>query len=169
MNTNYSIHTAYRPASMSAIRFNEPEKAALLDNYFGFPVPNNAVPTINLTLGVISPVITHIKKTGDYGSIGEYQAITKSCETGNPVVTHSNCSYPEINGCIFTYVADVSLNVLKNYMREPFIGSYDKTILTLEEKEKKVRDQVLIKKITEENKKLKEIVDSIAEKISANR
>lgn len=169
MNTNYNMHIAYRPASMSAIRFHEPEKAALLDNYFEFRIPNNAVPTINLTLGVISPSLTHITAPGGRGYAGEYHAIVKSCETGNSIKTYTKSSYPELNGCIFAYVADVSINVLKSLMTKPTLGPALDTIKVLKKRVQAERNQEIIQNLKRENEMLRTTIEDVLKIVSSNK
>lgn len=169
MNTNYNMHIAYRPASMSAIRFHEPEKAALLDNYFGFRIPNHAVPTINLTLGVISPSLTHITTPDCKGYCGEYRVIIKSCETGNPVKTYAKSSYPELNGCIFAYVADVSMNVLKSMMTVPTLGPACDTYKALKKKALMEKSQETIQQLKKENAMLRTTIEDVLKIVSSNK
>ena len=169
MNTNYNMHVAYRPASMSAIRFHEPEKATLLDNYFGFRIPNHAVPTVNLTLGVISPSLTHLTLPNYKGYCGEYRAIVKSCETGNPIKVFAKSYYFELNGCIFAYVADVSLNVLKSLMVNPTLGPAVDTRKALKEKELLKKNQEIIKKLQKENIMLRTTIEDVLKIVAANK
>lgn len=149
-----TITTTYEPKTIAAIQFMEPEKALLLKEYFGGYLPSNiSVPTVNLTLGIISPTFRHVA-----GTVGEYQAVKKSCESGYPVRTYKGSSHEKINGCIFAYVADLPMSVLRDIMRKhPFIGAYDATILALEELEEN-------KHLKENNAKLKKILDIIEEK-----
>lgn len=165
MNNNYNMHIAYRPASVSAMRFHEPEKVLLLENFFGYRLPGNSVPTINLTDGYVSPISTHVHKIGEYGQVGEYLAIVKSCETGNPVKTNKNSSFEEIDGCTFTYVADVSMNVLKEYLRKT--KEYEemlKETMKRHEKEKKAQEEM--DELRKENESLKETLNKIKETLS---
>lgn len=145
------INTTYSPKTIAAIQFMEPEKASLLKEYFGGILPKStSVPTVNLTLGIISPEIRHLKKDKN---VGEYLAIRKSCETGYPIHTHCDSSYKELDGCIFVYVADLPMAVLRDIMRKhPFIGTYDATKLALEEQEEN-------KQLRENNAKLKKILE----------
>lgn len=153
---NKTINTTYDPKTIAAIQFMEPEKALLLKEYFGGFLPKATfIPTVNLTLGIISSEIRHLKKDKN---VGEYLAIRKSCETGYPVHTHCDSSYKELNGCIFAYAADLPMSVLRNIMRErPFIGTYDATILALREREEN-------KLLKVNNAKLKKIIDILGNK-----
>lgn len=152
---NKTVNTTYEPKTIASIQFMEPEKALLLKEYFGGFLPKSTnVPTVNLTLGIISPEVRHFRKE----SVNEYLVIKKSCETGYPVHTHSDSSYKELNGCIFAYAADLPMSVLRDIMRKrPFIGTYDATILALEELEEN-------KHLKESNEKLKKIIDILEEK-----
>lgn len=151
---NKTITTAYEPKTVAAITFMEPEKVLLLKEYFGGYLSSNiSVPTVNLTLGVISPTFRHVA-----GTVGEYQAIKKSCDSGYPVHTYKGSSHEKINDCIFAYVADLPMSVLRDIMRKrPFIGTYDATVLALEELEEN-------KHLKESNEKLKKIIDILEEK-----
>lgn len=170
MNTNYSIHTAYRPASMSAIRFHEPEKAALLDNYFGFRIPNNAVPTVNLTLGIISYKVTHCTNPGEYGYQGEYIAITKSCETSVPVHDlYISSVYYNIDNCIFGYVADLPLNVLKAYMHKPYIPTKEATLNAIKKTKEEEILKETIEKLQKENVMLRTTIEDVLKIVSSNK
>lgn len=172
MNNNYNMHIAYRPASVSAMRFHEPEKVVLLENFFGYRLPGNSVPTINLTDGYVSPISTHVHKIGKYGQVGEYLAIIKSCETGNPVKTNKNSSFKEIDGCTFTYVADVSLNVLKEYLRKTkeYELNNEKQLEILKETMKRYEEEQRTKKemdeLRKENESLKKTLNKIKETLS---
>lgn len=141
-----TITTTYDPKTIAAIVFMEPEKALLLKEYFGGFLPKTTnIPTVNLTLGIISPEVRHLKKSK---GVGEYLAIKRSCDSGYPIHTHCDSSYKELDGCIFAYVADLPMAVLRDIMRKrPFIGAYDATTLVLEEQE--------------ENKRLKEKLEKI--------
>lgn len=149
-----TITTTYSPKTIAAIEFVEPEKALLLKEYFGILPKSTNVPTVNLTLGIISPEVRHFRKE----SVNEYLVIKKSCETGYPVHTHCDSSYKELDGCYFAYAADLPMSVLRDIMRKhPFIGTYDATVLALEEREEN-------KLLKENNEKLKKILDIIEEK-----
>lgn len=153
---NKTITTTYFPKTIASITFMEPEKALLLKEYFGGYLPSNTcIPTVNLTLGVISPEMKHLKKDKN---VGEYLTIKKSCDSGYPVRTHRDSSYKELDGCYFAYAADLPMSVLRDIMRKrPFIGTYDATVLALEEREEN-------KLLKENNEKLKKILDIIEEK-----
>lgn len=155
MNTK-TIAFNYQPKTIASIQFMEPEKALLLKEYFGGFLPKStSVPTVNLTLGIISPEIRHLKKDKN---VGEYLAIKKSCETGYPIHTHCDSSYKELDGCIFVYAADLPMAVLRDIMRKhPFIGTYDATKLALEEQEEN-------KYLKENYNKLKKIIEILESK-----
>ena len=151
-----TINTTYSPKTIAAITFMEPEKALLLKEYFGGVLPKStSIPTVNLTLGIISPEMRHLRKNKNPG---EYLTIKKSCDSGYPIHTHCDSSYKELNGCIFAYVADLPMSVLRDIMRKhPFVGTYDATMMVLVEKEENVR-------LKENNVKLRKILDIIEEK-----
>lgn len=148
-----TINTTYSPKTIAAIQFMEPEKAFLLSEYFGTLPSLTSVPTVNLTLGVISPTFRHVA-----GTVGEYLIVKKSCETGYPVRTYKNSTHEAINGCIFAYAADLPMSVLRDIMRKhPFIGTYDATKIAIEELEEN-------KRLRENSTKLKKILDILEKK-----
>lgn len=116
-NNNMNKAPFYRPTSMGSIRFHEPVKAQLLDTYFGRELPNNCIPTVNFTYGIISDTMTHITKANEYGYVGEVLAVRGSCESGNPVrLAENNKNYPQLNGCVMQFAADVTIGILKDLM-----------------------------------------------------
>ena len=82
--SNNNVNKFYRPATWESICFNDPEKAAVLSDYFekiGWYPRKNGVPTVNLTYGIISPAVIH-SDTWCYGQPLEYLYFTESCKTG---------------------------------------------------------------------------------------
>lgn len=117
--SNNNVNKFYRPATWESICFNDPEKAMVLDGYFekiGWYPTRASIPTVNLTYGIISPIITHITSPGFLGYTSEYTAITKSCKTGKKVRPHRNASYNDIKDCRFAYAADVPTVILKDFI-----------------------------------------------------
>ena len=160
-NNNMNKAPFYRPTSMGSIRFHEPIKAQLIDAYFGRRLSDSCVPTVNCTFGIISDTISHITKNNEYGYVGEILAVRKSCENGNPVhLRNNNKSYPQLNGCIIQYVADVAIGVLKAYMeknpqRLSVVEQYEKC---MEKKNAEFNVKVVEEnKICEQEKKIKEL------------
>lgn len=151
---NKTINTTYNPKTISAIQFMEPEKALLLKEYFGGFLPKStSIPTVNLTLGIISSNMCHFVNTS-----GEYYAIKKSCDSGYPLKANKGSQHEILDGCIFAYVADLPMAVLRDIMRKrSFIETYDATILALEEEEESIHYK-------ENYAKLKKIIDIIEEK-----
>ena len=161
MNHNMNeVNNFYRPATFEAIMFNEPKKAMLLENYFAKQRENmkmSSIPTVNLTYGIISYRITHICNPGYYGGMGEYLAIKKDCETGNPVRAHKCSEFYDINGCRFAYAADLPMSYLvelmdKNKNNDGVLTQY-KNVLKREEENASVIK--LLGELKEENEKLK--------------
>ena len=117
INNNMNKAPFYRPTSMGSIRFHEPVKAQLIESYFGRELPNNCIPTVNITYGIISDTMSHITKADECGYVGEILAVRRSCESGNPVrLVENNKNYPQLNGCIMQYAADVTIGILKDIM-----------------------------------------------------
>lgn len=133
-----TIYTTYQPKTLSAIEFFEPEKAEFLKNYFGGFLPKStSIPTVNLTLGIISPDMKQV-----IGSVGEYLAVKKSCDRQLPIKTNKGSNHEILNGCIFAYVADLPMSVLRMIaFRQAFVGTYDATMIALQsiEKEKQYK------------------------------
>ncbi len=150
-----TINTAYSPKTMAAIEFMEPEKAILLKEYFGeFSPKSTSIPTVNLTLGIISPIFNHITVT-----VGEYQAIKKSCGNGYPIRTYKGSFHEILNGCIFSYAADLPMCVLRDVMRKhPYNNNMYKATLTA------LKEQEESKQLRKNNEKLKKILDILEEK-----
>lgn len=116
-NNNMNKAPFYRPTSMGSIRFHEPVKAQLIEAYFGRELPNNCIPTVNITYGIISDTMSHITKANECGYVGEILAVRRSCENGNPVrLVENNKNYPQLNGCIMQYAADVTIGILRDIM-----------------------------------------------------
>ena len=117
--SNNNVNKFYRPATWESICFNDPEKAMVLDGYFekiGWYPTRASIPTVNLTYGIISPIITHITSPGFLGYTSEYTAITKSCKTGKKIRPHCDSLYNEIKGCRFAYAADVPTVILQEFI-----------------------------------------------------
>ena len=120
--SNNNVNKFYRPATWESICFNDPEKAAVLSDYFekiGWYPRKNGVPTVNLTYGIISPAVIH-SSIWSGGMTTEYLYITESCKTGREVHIKgiaSNTTTKVIDHCCFAYVADVPTSVLKTFIK----------------------------------------------------
>ena len=125
--SNNNINKFYRPATWESICFNDPEKAMVLDSYFEkirWTPRRSSVPTVNLTYGIISPVVTHISYPGYEGYPGEYAIIIKSCKTGDKVNMYYKTTYNGINNCRFAYAADVPTSILKEFIDKTVCWKY---------------------------------------------
>lgn len=152
--TTKTITLDYSPKTIAAIQFIEPNKAILLESYFGGVItPSTSIPTINLTLGIISPEMRHFSR-----NVGEYQAIKKSCDTGCAIHTYKGSGHQVLNDCIFAYAADLPVSVLRDLMRKrKYINPRHATLLALHELEEN-------KNLRENNIKLKKIIDILESK-----
>ena len=150
-----TINTAYSPKTFAAIKFMEPEKYFLLTDYF-YSIPyNTSVPTVNLTLGIISSTMSHYART-----VGEYLAVRKSCETGLPVKTNKGSLHEALNGCIFAYAADLPMAVLRDIIKK----HPDSCMWPEFRTEKALKEREEAEKIRKNNEKLKKILDILEEK-----
>ena len=66
------------------------------------------------------------------GTVGEYLAVKKSCDRQLPIKTNKGSSHEILNGCIFAYVADLPMSVLRMIaFKQAFVGTYDATMRQL--------------------------------------
>ena len=189
INNNVNKAPFYRPTSMGSIRFHEPIKAQLIESYFGRELPNNCIPTVNITYGIISDTMSHITKANECGYVGEILAVRRSCESGNPVrLIENNKKYPQLNGCIMQYAADVTIGILKDIMaKNPQKLSIDEqynnrikeerqarltieNLDTLEEEnhemEKRIKElEKMCKELSRENRKNKNELKEVTKKL----
>ena len=155
--SNNNGNKFYRPATWESICFNDPEKAMVLSNYFekiGWMPKRNSVPTVNLTYGIISPVVTHINYPGYFDYTSEYVAMSNSCKRGERVNLHRNSNHLAIDNCRFAYAADVPVAILKEIIANTTINDhplyqYQKIV----ENRKAMEEAVSIKKENESLKK----------------
>lgn len=160
--------------NMSAMREIMPEKAALMDDIFGYRINSQSVPTYNITRHELSDTLAHCN-ISSYGN-PDYQTerlrILDSCK--RKVYVDMSCSYDKDysygNSGLYIAVSDMPIEILKAIKHEIGNIPYRKWLKNKEEEEKrkaqeKEREEltsILFKKLENcSNEELKKIVDSL--------
>lgn len=160
--------------NMSAMREVMPEKAALMDDIFGYRISGLCVPTYNVTRNELSYKITH--RNGGCGGDVDYQTerkvIIESCTRKSYVNMNWHCfnkGYEGYSG-LYMAVSDMPIEILKAIKHEIGNVPYRKWLNEKKEKEKKEAEakerKELTEKLTEKiekcsNEQLKKILQSI--------
>lgn len=158
--------------NMSAMREVMPEKAALMDDIFGFHVKNQSIPTYNITKHELSDALTHCYAAGRTEYQTERLRILDSCNRKTYV--NMSCSwnneYSYGNSGLYIAVSDMPIEILKAIKHEIGSTPYWKWLEEKKAKEKKETEEKERKELTKElvekietcsNEQLKKILQSI--------
>ena len=168
--------------NMSAMREVMPEKAALMDDIFGYRLSGQNVPTYNMSRHELSDTFTHCNGADNYNP--DYQqerkSIAYSCKEKvfinmKPIYNvywrdNSPYGYPGL----YMAVSDIPIEMLKAIKHEIGNIPYNKWLENKREKEQKEAQEKERQELTEKleyklkdcsNEKLKKILDILEEKI----